>query len=120
MNTLYDNGKYKWRHNDPIYQDGRVVGRLLGPCPRCGSATSTYGGAYSCHSGYCFNSKRVFACSPDPKPKWWNTGISVQMDGDMWRATAEGFIDLMESDAGFGATIAEAVEALTPLSENER
>ena len=112
MNTLYDNGKYKWRHGDPIYSDGRITHRMLGPCPRCGAATRSYGSAYTCHSDYCQNSSFVFACRPDPAPEWWNTGVSVKKDGDSWCATGEGFINLQESHAGFGDSPNEAVKEL--------
>ena len=112
MNTLYDNGKYKWRHGEPIYSGGIVERRLLGPCPRCGSSTSTYGSAYSCHSDYCSNSANVFACAPDPTPEWWNTGVSVKKDGGSWCATKEGFVNLQESEAGFGDTPNDAVDDL--------
>ena len=112
MNTSYNNGKQQWSHNDPIYKDGRVVRRMLGPCPRCGSATSQYGSAYSCHNQYCHNSYGIFACRPDSAPKWWNTGVNVIKDGDSWCATNEDFINLMQSDAGFGDSPNSAVADL--------
>ena len=40
-----------------------------------------------------------------------NTGkITIQMDGNAWCATREGFINLQESNAGFGMTPQEALE----------
>ncbi len=112
MNTKYDNGTSVWTHGEPVYSDGRVVGNLLGPCPRCGGITRTYGSAYSCIKDYCPNNSGSFVCRPDPEPSWWNTGVSVQMDGNAWCATREGFINLQESDAGFGDSILESVEEL--------
>ena len=85
---------------------------LLGPCPRCGSSTSNYGGSYSCHNDSCPNSAHNFACSPDPTPVWWNTDIDVQMDGNQWCATDGEFVNLQESRAGFGNTPHAAVEDL--------
>lgn len=82
---------------------------LLGPCPRCGSSTSTYGGSYSCHNDYCQNSASIFVCSPEPTPDWWNTDIDVKMDGDKWCATDGSFVNLQESTAGFGDTPRDAV-----------
>ncbi len=113
MNTSYNNGKFEWRHNDPVYQSGRVVRRLLGPCPRCGSVTSEYGGGFNCHKDYCGNSAGSFTCRTiDEWPKWWNTGVNVIKDGNAWCATGDGFINLQESDAGFGDTPNEAVADL--------
>lgn len=114
MSKLYDNGKYKWKHGTIVeWHPNRVAARwLLGPCPACGSVTSNYGGAFSCHNDYCQNSVRIFACSPEPTPTWWNTDIDVKPDGDAWCATREGFINLQESLAGFGSTPRDAVQSL--------
>jgi len=38
--------------------------------------------------------------------------ITVQLDGNMWCATREGFTNLQESLSGFGRTEIEAVEDL--------
>lgn len=112
MSTKYNNGKHEWTHNDPIYEGGRIVRRLKGPCPRCGGVTVSYGSAYSCNNWWCQNNSGVFACRPDREPDWWNTGVSVQKDGNSWCATRHDFINLQESDAGFGDTIKEAVDDL--------
>jgi len=58
------------------------------------------------------NSAMRFVCSPDKTPEWWDTDINVQLDGDSWCATAEGFVNLQESPVGFGDTPQEAVEEL--------
>lgn len=111
---LYDTGKEKWRYEQACdYRNGIPNRRLLGPCPRCGSATSTYGGGFNCHNEYCINSAMVFACqTADIEPTWWNTDINVNLDGDMWCAFRDGFTNLQESLAGFGKTPNEAVNNL--------
>ena len=38
--------------------------------------------------------------------------IKVELDGNAWCATRDGFVNLQESPAGFGATRLEAVKAL--------
>jgi hypothetical protein len=110
----YDTGKAKWDHGQIVewHQNGVPARRLLGPCPACGSVTSTYGGAFSCHDDYCRNSSSMFVCAPEKTPDWWNTDIDVKLDGDAWCATGAGFVNLQESPAGFGATPREAVKAL--------
>lgn len=90
MTTTYDTGKHRWEHDQPIYQEGQVVRRLLGPCPTCGSVTSSYGGGYSCHNDYCPHSCNNFACNAGPRPDWWNTDIRVFLDGAEWCATGAG------------------------------
>lgn len=40
------------------------------------------------------------------------TGLTLQMDGNMWCATPPGFINLQESEAGFGSTKLEAMADL--------
>lgn len=114
--TTYNTGKHRWDHNEPIYQNGQVVRRLLGPCPTCGSVTSTYGGGYSCHNGYCAHSADNFVCNAGPKPDWWNTGVRVYLDGSKWCATDAGFENLQESPAGFGDSPDDAVSDLRRLS----
>lgn len=114
MSTKYNNGSTTWMHGEPVEWeswDHSPSRRLLGPCPRCGSVTSTYGGAYSCHNNYCPNSASIFVCGPDPAPDWWNTGINVIKDGDAWCAHGPDFINLQESHAGFGDTPKDAVKA---------
>ena len=118
--TVYDTGKNRWQHGRPIYQDGQVVRRLLGPCPTCGSVTSTYGGSYSCHNDYCPNSADNFACNPGPIPDWWNTDVQVYRDGTAWCAVGAGFMNLQESKAGFGDTPRAAVADLKGVSTNHQ
>jgi hypothetical protein len=74
--------------------------------------TSTYGGGYSCHNDYCPKASCNFAVSSGPNPDWWNTEINVRVDGNMWCATYENFINLEESVAGFGITPQVAVDNL--------
>lgn len=113
--TTYRTGKNSWTHDTPVYQNGVAVRWLLGPCPSCGSVTSTYGGSYSCHKDHCQHNAEVFACNAGPKPHWWNSDIQVYMDGDAWCAVGDGFINLQESPAGFGKTPSEAVDALNAI-----
>jgi hypothetical protein len=110
----YDTGKAKWRHDEIVdWHPNRAAARwLLGPCPKCGSITSNYGSAYSCHNQYCPNSASQFACGPEKTPDWWRTQVNVFLDGDAWCATLDGFINLQESVAGFGSTPRAAVENL--------
>ena len=122
MSTRYNTNKHEWSFNDPIYQNGRVIRRMLGPCPRCGSPTSEYGGGFSCHKDYCGNSSGSFACRTlDEWPEWWNTDIKVFLDGSSWCATKGDFINLQESDAGFGETPNDAVtDLMVSIKVNKR
>jgi hypothetical protein len=43
------------------------------------------------------------------------SGFRIQKDGNKWCATAPGFINLQESDAGFGDTPIDAFQALVAL-----
>jgi hypothetical protein len=112
MGQQYYNGRTHWEFGTPIYSYGQVVRTILGPCPSCGSVTSTYGGGYSCHNDYCQHSASVFACNAGPKPDWWNTEIRVFRDGNAWCAVGAGFTNIQESDAGFGDTPQAAVDDL--------
>ncbi len=111
MKTIYDNVKYKWQHGRIVeWVNGNTPSRwLLGPCPECGTTTSNYGGSFSCHKDYCINSSMSFACGPEPYPDWWNKEINVIPDGNQWCATGPDFINLQESDAGFGDKPRDAV-----------
>lgn len=115
MGQRYYNGKTHWEYGTPVYQDGYVVRRLLGPCPTCGSVTSTYGGSYSCHNDFCQHSSDNFVCNSGPMPDWWNTNIRVFMDGNEWCAVGECFENLQESHAGFGKTPQAAIDELNAL-----
>lgn len=115
MEKIYDTGKHRWQHGKEIAWDSwnhRASRWLYGPCPLCGSVTSSYGGGFSCHNDYCPCSANIFACNAGPMPDWWNTDIDVKLDGDMWCATGAGFIDLQSSPAGFGKSPREAVANL--------
>lgn len=114
MNTEYDTKRIRWAHGMPVewHRNGEVRRRLLGPCPNCGTSTSNYGFGFSCHNDHCPCSADNFACSAGPIPDWWNTGVQVYMDGDMWCAVGPDFINLQESHAGFGKTPRAAVDAL--------
>lgn len=110
--TIYDTGKHRWVFDTPIYSNGQAIRWLLGPCPACGSITSTYGGSYSCHNDSCPHSADNYVCNPGPKPSWWNTDVQVFLDGDTWCATGEGFVNIQESPVGFGITPSDAVRGL--------
>lgn len=114
---IYSTGLPEWRHGQVTeYTASRTPLRyLLGPCPFCGFVTSNYGTAYSCHRDYCRNNASVFTCSPEPAPEWWNSDIDVKLDGNAWFAVGPDFINLQESDAGFGATPNEAAAALLAI-----
>lgn len=111
-NKLYDTGENKWRYGTIVsWHPNRNPERwLLGPCPRCGSSTSNYGGSYSCHKPYCPNNSGIFVCSPDKTPDWWDGDIDLKLDGNSWCAYGPDFINLQESIAGFGDTPNLAVE----------
>jgi ribosomal protein L37E len=113
MGTIYKTGLDTWEHGAPFdYYMGKPRKELLGPCPRCGSRTSSYGGGMDCHKPYCANNSDVFAHRADPFPEWWNTDVQVYVDGDMWCAVGDGFTNIQESPCGFGRTPNEAVKEL--------
>lgn len=108
---VYTTGIDSWRHGErssPV--DWHT---LLGPCPICGHRTFDYGGGWRCVDRYCANSANNPAPTVGPAPTWWDTDVNVFRDGSDWCAVRDGFVNLMESDAGFGATPGAAVEALT-------
>lgn len=111
----YDTGAHRWSHGTPIRFDSwnhAPSHWMRGPCPNCGSPTSTYGGGWTCHDDYCPHSANQFACSAGPAPDWWETQVNVFRDGDAWCATLDGFVNLQESVAGFGKTPRDAVADL--------
>lgn len=111
--TTYDTGKFKWRHGDVCgYEYGQPASWFRGPCPICGTVTSTYGGGYSCHKQDCKNNSDNFICGILLTPRWWNTDVNVFMDGNMWCAVRDGFTNIQECPAGFGQTPDEAFENL--------
>jgi len=112
---LYVTGKSTWSHGTAIRWDSwnRSPSHWMrGPCPNCGSPTSSYGGSYTCHNDYCPQSADNYACNPGKDPEWWETQVNVFLDGNAWCATLDGFVNLQQSVAGFGATPSEAVENL--------
>lgn len=44
--------------------------------------------------------------------------IIIQKDGDAWLAYRFGFINIQESDTGYGDTIQEAVDCLLSIEED--
>lgn len=113
-NTIYSTGTDKWQHGEKLNGHNEWH-RHLGPCPNCGSRTFDYGGGWRCVTRYCFNSANNSIGNLGPSPKWWNTGVQVFKDGDQWCAVNADFINLQESNAGFGAVPQDAVDnLLTP------
>jgi len=115
--TTYNTGKHTWTHFDPCYTrgkdwQGRAINQYLGPCPKCGTITFDYGGGWACCKDSCQHSVSNIVCNNGPRPDWWNTGVNVRMDGNAWCATGPGFINLQESNAGFGDSPRAAVAAL--------
>ena len=111
----YATGECNWRFKSPIRYDSwnhAPSHWMQGPCPNCGSPTSTYGGGWTCHSTHCPSSADNFACSAGPTPEWWGTQINVFKDGNAWCATEDNFINLQESAAGFGDSPRAAFENL--------
>lgn len=115
-------------HYNPFGKGGWVYGErfqrstnrgdyahYLGPCPDCGTACFDYGGGWRCMAMYCSRSVSNAAPNVGSKPSWWNTNILVEKDGDSWCAHFDDFINLQESQAGFGNTPNEAVLSLTPI-----
>lgn len=109
---IYDTKVQRWEYGKPIFESGIASRWLLGPCPQCGTITSTYGGSFSCHNDFCSNNAGNYAVSAEPKPEWWGDGTQVFMDGASWCAVNSDFINLQESPAGFGDTPKEAVKDL--------
>lgn len=103
----YDTGQDSWNYNQPI---GNFEYWLLGPCPICGDRTRTYGGSYSCFNENCEKSAYNYLINPGPIPDWWGKNIQIKLDGDTWMAHGENFVNLQESEVGFGNTPAKAVE----------
>lgn len=86
--------------------------KYLGPCPSCGNRTFDYGGGWRCLEPYCFNNHTNPISNLGAAPSWWNTDINVAKDGNAWIAFKDGFINLQESEAGFGENPNEAVKSL--------
>lgn len=88
----------------------------LGPCPSCGARCFNYGGGWRCVEGYCVYSYTQPYPNFGNPPAWWFENIQVKMDGNMWCAHYDDFIDQMESPAGFGKTPQEAVNELKTIT----
>lgn len=119
MSTTYEpTPGNRWTYGDEVgklWFNGREFRReirLLGPCPACGTVCRSYGGGWRCQAPHCYYNADNTAPSFGPMPDWWNTGVQVFRDGSTWCATDVGFINLQESDAGFGDTPRAAVEDL--------
>jgi len=104
----YSTGKTVWRfgeHNN----NGDT---LLGPCPTCGTPCISYGGGFRC---LALNCQKSFI-NPSPfvghKPTWWEEAINVYIDGGVWCAVYDDFVNLQESMSGFGGTPQDAVDKL--------
>jgi hypothetical protein len=113
----YNTGFHAWTHGEPCYLRGKdwqgnAISKYLGPCPDCGAPTHTYGSSWACVNDFCGKHVSRIVCNNGPRPEWWNTEINVFKDGDAWCATGAGFINLQESDAGFGRTPQAAVQQL--------
>lgn len=108
---LYDTGEMTWTH---------VEGGNLGPCRICGVVTMERAGIGwrclndSCRMSEAKASPSAYHCIPD----WWDSDINVKMDGDQWCAFRDDFVDLQESDAGFGDSPEEAVENLRSVTSD--
>jgi len=109
---IYNTGKDKWAHEQKVSGGIDEWHSYLGPCPECGARTFNYGGGWRCVAQYCSNNAGNPAPSVGPTPTWWDTDINVYMDGNAWCATRDDFIDLQQSNAGFGDTPREAVKNL--------
>ncbi len=114
---IYNTGKDTWTHDEKSWSlglswDRKPIHCYLGPCPLCGARTFDYGGGWRCLAPWCFCSDSNPMPSMGPAPVWWNSGINVIRDGDAWCAHRADFINLQESDAGYGASPQEAVDAL--------
>lgn len=115
MNKKYSI-KSTWTYGDGCdYENGQPQHKLLGPCPICGSSTFDYGGGWRCNKYYCFNSANNPIGNLGPRPSWWNTDINIGTDGDMFTAYRDSFVNLQESNCGFGNTVQEAVDNLLKL-----
>lgn len=106
-----------WTHHELIPGDHH---RYLGPCPKCGTATFDYGGGWRCFNYNCYNSSNNPTPNVGPKPDWWNKNINVKKDGNSWCAYYDGFINLQESESGWGETPNDAVMNLVQSALNEK
>ena len=99
----YDTYIDSWEHGQIYYNGPGYQKTWYGPCPECGSRTTNYGGSIVCVDWYCKHTTNRQCINPiNPQPSWWNSEMNVQKDGDQWCAFKDGFINLQESEAGFG------------------
>lgn len=113
--TTYNTGEATWTHGETLRNDWH---RYKGPCPLCGSPTFDYGGGWRCLAQYCDKNANNPAPTVGSEPDWWNTGIQVKKDGDMWCAHCEDFINLQESESGWGKTPGDAVKQYLQTQSN--
>lgn len=109
---IYNTGKRKWEYGARYKYAGKMAPNiLLGPCPICGGLTVSQGNEGK--EWWCRGDDKtcINRLHPDdsPYPDWWNTDINVQLDGNAWCATGNGFINLQEPPAGFGDLVAIVV-----------
>jgi hypothetical protein len=113
----YGTGKCTWLFgSNYFYGDRESKNVLLGPCPECGGITVSQGDdgtEWWCREKCCLERNTL----KEDYPSWWDTDINVYLDGKAWCATRDGFINLMESHAGFGDTPQEAVNRLLKVGE---
>lgn len=120
MGKKYSTGKFSWEFGqDCHYENGYPMHKFLGPCPDCGRVTYNYGGGWRCVGDYCNRGVGNPADSVGKAPEWWNTDINIFLDGNAWCATRDGFINLQESNAGFGNTPHKAVLDLIEYESKE-
>lgn len=105
-NTVYNTGQDTWQHGEQMINDWH---KYLGPCPSCGSRTFNYGGGWRCVKMYCFNNASNPIGNLGPAPNWWNKGIQVIKDGDAWCAHDSDFINLHDSNSGWGENPNQAI-----------
>jgi hypothetical protein len=110
---MYEHEGFKWKYNDPcMYDNGKPMHKYLGPCPECGRPCFDYGGGWRCTGAYCQNSSTNPIGNLGPAPSWWNTDIKIGKDGNMFTAFWSDFINLQESNCGFGVVPHLAVDDL--------
>lgn len=106
---LYDTGEMTWTHGE---------GGNLGPCRACGTMTMERAGiGWRCLNDSC----RMSEANASPSayhfvPNWWDSDINIKKDEKQWVAFRDGFVDLQESDAGYGDSPEEAVGDLRSVT----
>ncbi len=114
--TTFRVAKDTWDMDQPFpINDGH---KNLGPCPTCGKRTFNYGGGWRCLGLQCVHNESNPASGMGPRPAWWDRDVCFDRDGDMWMASRPGFINIQESDCGFGETTADAARDLLSSEGN--